>query len=213
MVETKPVDTSEKGESKKAAKKEAKKAEKAAKKAEHKVGKDQSQNTATEENDVSVGKYGNLPLIQSSNKNLDRTFTYVKDLDKSLSGKDIWVRGRLHAVRARGKQCFIVLRQREFTVQVLVNVSEAVSKSMVKFSSNITKESIIDVEAKVVEVATPVAGCSQQNVELLASQIWVVSASAPQLPLQIDDASRPEKADVSCASFQKLLIKMTHAGP
>jgi hypothetical protein len=49
MVETKPVDTSEKGESKKAAKKEAKKAEKAAKKAEHKVGKDQSQNTATEE--------------------------------------------------------------------------------------------------------------------------------------------------------------------
>jgi nondiscriminating aspartyl-tRNA synthetase len=195
MVETKPVDTSEKGESKKAAKKEAKKAEKAAKKAEHKVGKDQSQNTATEENDVSVGKYGNLPLIQSSNKNLDRTFTYVKDLDKSLSGKDIWVRGRLHAVRARGKQCFIVLRQREFTVQVLVNVSEVVSKSMVKFSSNITKESIIDVEAKVVEVATPVAGCSQQNVELLASQIWVVSASAPQLPLQIDDASRPEKAD------------------
>jgi aspartyl/asparaginyl-tRNA synthetase len=78
---------------------------------------------------------------------------------------------------------------------------------------SITKESIIDVEAKVVEVATPVAGCSQQNVELLASQIWVVSASAPQLPLQIDDASRPEKADVSCASFQKLLIKMTHAGP
>ena len=62
--------------------------------------------------------------------------------------------------------------------------------------SRITKESIVDVEAKVAPVPTAVAGCSQQDVELLASQIWVVSASAPQLPLQIEDASRPEKADV-----------------
>lgn len=41
-----------------------------------------------------------------------------------------------------------------------------------------------------------VAGCSQRDVELVAAEIWVVSASAPQLPLQIEDASRPEKADV-----------------
>lgn len=42
-----------------------------------------------------------------------------------------------------------------------------------------------------------VAGCTQQDVELVASEIWVVSASAPQLPLQIDDASRPEKIEVN----------------
>ncbi|KAJ3660622.1 hypothetical protein Zmor_005061 [Zophobas morio] len=197
MVENKPVDTSEKSDSKKAAKKDAKKAEKAAKKAEHKANKDQSQTKVEDENDVSVGKYGTLPLIQSdiTATNLDRKFTYVKDLNKSLSGSGVWVRARLHTVRARGKQCFIVLRQREFSVQVLVNVSDTVSKAMVKFSSTITKESIVDVEAKVAPVPTAVAGCSQQDVELLASQIWVVSASAPQLPLQIEDASRPEKAD------------------
>lgn len=82
-----------------------------------------------------MGKYGNLPLIRSDNSNQDRKFIYVKELNKSLAGNTIWVRARLHTVRARGKQCFIVLRQREFTVQLLLNVSETISKSMVKFAS------------------------------------------------------------------------------
>lgn len=46
-----------------------------------------------------------------------------------------------------------------------------------------------------------VAGCTQKDVELVASQIWVISAAAPQLPLQIEDASRPEKANVKIALF------------
>lgn len=191
MVDNKPPE--EKTESKKALKKEAKKAEKAQKKAEHK-GSAQKE-IALEEEDVSTGKYGNLPLIRSDPNSVQRTFTYIKDLNKSLAGKAIWVRARLHTQRARGKQCFIVLRQREFTVQALVNVSDTVSKSMVKFSSSIPKESIVDLEAKVAEVPSGVAGCSQTDVELVVSQLWVVSSSVPQLPLQIEDASRPEKED------------------
>ncbi|CAH2008967.1 unnamed protein product [Acanthoscelides obtectus] len=190
MVDSKATETSEKSESKKAQKKEAKKAEKAAKKAEHKAHT-QNETLAPEEGDVSVGKYGKLQLQFA----VQKKFTYVKDLDKSVSGQVVWVRARLHTVRARGKQCFIVLRQREYTVQVLVNVSETVSKSMVKFASNISKESIIDVEAKVAQVPSNIAACTQQDVELLASQIWIVSQSSPQLPLQIEDASRPEKAE------------------
>lgn len=85
--------------------------------------------------DIAIGKYGQLPLIQSNTKDIKRSFTLVKELNKSLAGSAVWVRARLHTVRARGKQCFIVLRQREFTVQTLINVSENVSKSMVKFSS------------------------------------------------------------------------------
>lgn len=54
-------------------------------------------------------------------------------------------------------------------------------------------------EAKVVEAPSGVAGCSQQDVELLATQIWVVSQSAVQLPLQLEDASRPEKTEVRLA--------------
>ncbi|KAL3275817.1 hypothetical protein HHI36_020561 [Cryptolaemus montrouzieri] len=182
----------EKPESKKAAKKEQKKAEKAAKKAEHRGGDEKS--VVQEEDDVSVGKYGILPLIKSEHK-LNRQYYYVGELKKEYAEKVVWVRARFQTARARGKQCFIVLRQREFTVQLLVNVSETISKAMVKFASNISKESIVDVEAKVVKVASEVAGCTQSDVELVASQLWVVSSSDPQLPLQIEDASRPEKPE------------------
>ncbi|KRT80426.1 tRNA synthetase, partial [Oryctes borbonicus] len=194
MSEPTGVEINEKGESKKAQKKEAKKAEKAAKKAELRGNVENTQENIIQD-DVSKGKYGNLPLIRSDVNAIKRNFTYVKALTKDLVGKQVWVRARLHTVRARGKQSFIVLRQREFTVQAILNVSETVSKAMVKFSSNITKESIVDIEAEVTEVAGGVAGCTQRDVELVVSQIWVVSTSAPQLPLQIEDASRPEKAD------------------
>ncbi|ENN75550.1 hypothetical protein YQE_07893, partial [Dendroctonus ponderosae] len=187
------VEEVEKTESKKAAKKEAKKAEKAAKKAEHKAADGPSAAPARDEADVSEGRYGTLPLIRSDPSAPKRAFTAAKDLSKALTGQQVWIRGRLHTSRAKGKQCFIVLRQREFSVQVLVNVSEAVSKAMVKFASNISKESIIDVQAKVAQVPSSVAGCSQSEVELVASEVWVVSAAFPQLPLQIEDASRPEK--------------------
>ncbi|KAF5287932.1 hypothetical protein FQA39_LY15602 [Lamprigera yunnana] len=191
MVEKKVSEELEKGDSKKAAKKEMKKAEKEARKAERK-----SVEATVVEDDISVGRYGILPLIQSGSKTPQREFSKVSKIDSSLVNKNVWVRARLHTSRARGKQCFIVLRQQEYTVQALVNVSETISKVMVKFSSNISKESIVDVEAVVAEVGgAGVAGCTQRHVELIVSQIWVVSASAPQLPLQIEDASRPETND------------------
>jgi hypothetical protein len=34
-------------------------------------------------------------------------------------------------------------------------------------------------------------------VELVANEVWLVSAARAQLPLQIEDASRPEKNDVT----------------
>lgn len=62
---------------------------------------------------------------------------------------------------------------------------------------SISKESIVDVEATVAAVPGGVAKCTQGDVELVVSQIWVVSAATPQLPLQIEDASRPEKTEVN----------------
>merc|ERR1711972_342317 len=84
----------------------------------------------------------------------------------------------------------IVLRQQAASVQCLIYVSENVSKQMVKFAAHISKESIIDVEAVVTKVEEKIESCSQQDVELHVKQVWVVSASDPQLPLQIEDAGR-----------------------
>lgn len=54
----------------------------------------------------------------------------------------------------------------------------------------------MDVLAHVVRVAVPVESCTQKHVELHLSQMFLISAAKSQLPLLLEDASRPEKSDV-----------------
>lgn len=175
--------------SKKALKKQAKAAEKAAKKDEKKENV-QQQGQGSEE-DVSVGKYGNLPIIQSTEKPTDRKLLHINDIGADLVEKNIWLRGRLHTSRAKGKQCFFVLRQQQFTVQCLLMGSATVSKQMIKFVAAISKESIVDLEGTVKSVPSPVEGCTMKDFELHVTQVFCVSGAEQRLPLQIEDASRP----------------------
>ncbi|KAJ9585235.1 hypothetical protein L9F63_002998, partial [Diploptera punctata] len=177
--------------SKKALKKEAKDAAKAAKKEERK-SLSASQQQEGDGEDYSADLYGQLPLIQSAVV-LKREFVDIKQLEPSLADTTVWVRGRLHTSRAKGKQCFAVVRQQQCTVQCLVAVNQTISKQMVKFASNITKESVVDVEAVVSKVGSKIESCTQKNVELHVIRIFTVSAAKSQLPLQIEDASRPIK--------------------
>lgn len=192
MGEEKPVEQTVGGDeiSKKALKKQQKEAEKAAKKAERKA-QAQIQQEVSQEEDVSIGNYGDTGLIQSKEKHAERKFTDVKNLAPNLENQRIWLRGRLHTSRAKGKQCFIVLRQQSYTVQGLAAVNERISKQMIKFISNITKESIVDLEAVVKRVPSKIESCTQKDVEVHIEKIFVVSVAKPQLPLQIEDASRP----------------------
>jgi aspartyl/asparaginyl-tRNA synthetase len=63
---------------------------------------------------------------------------------------------------------------------------------MVKFVSDITNESIIDVEGFVRKAPNKVESCTQSDVELEVTQIFVISASEARLPLLLEDAMRPE---------------------
>ena len=87
-----------------------------------------------DEVDYSAGFYGNAPLNQSQEK-IDRAVIRVGDVGSAVVDKKIWVRGRLHTSRAKGKQCFFLLRQQQSTVQCLVAVSETISKAFVKFAA------------------------------------------------------------------------------
>ncbi|KAG7210404.1 hypothetical protein KM043_011936 [Ampulex compressa] len=193
MGEDKPVESNLGGDeiSKKALKKQQKEAEKAAKKAERKAQTQSQQESVDQGVDVSLGNYGELGVIQSKDKHADRKFTNIKDLDTKLEDQTVWLRGRLHTSRAKGKQCFIVLRQQSYTIQGLAVVNEKISKQMIKFISNITKESIVDVEAIVKRVPSLIESCTQKDVEVHIEKAFVISAAKPQLPLQIEDASRP----------------------
>lgn len=51
-------------------------------------------------------------------------------------------------------------------------------------------------QVKIVPVANKIESCTEQTLELSVLEIFLVSAAKTQLPLQIEDASRPEKSDV-----------------
>ena len=137
-------------------------------------------------------KYGDAPLIQSSERS-GKVWTNVKDVDGSKVYQTVILRGRVHNVRAKGKTAFIVLRQQTATLQVVFFVDDVnVSKGMVKFVSNLSKESVVDIQGLVVKPEEPVLSCTQSNVELVASSIFCVSRSEPRLPFEIEDASRPD---------------------
>ncbi|CAD5225665.1 unnamed protein product [Bursaphelenchus okinawaensis] len=157
-------------------------------------GEKQEQQGQEEGEDVSAGKYGTYKLLQSSqlDKKKDIEFVDVQNLDESLDGKEVWIRGRLHTSRVKGKSCFVVIRQQIYTIQGLLFVGSDVSKQLLKFISTVSKESIVDVHGTIHKVDQPIESCSQRTVELKVNEFWVVSAAEPCLPIQIEDATRAE---------------------
>eukprot|EP00041_Stephanoeca_diplocostata_P015675 m.299800 g.299800 ORF g.299800 m.299800 type:complete len:684 (+) comp20121_c0_seq1:133-2184(+) len=176
----------------------AKKAEKERKKAEKEKAKaarlaEMEARKAAEEAG-SGDRYGLLPLITSSER-IGKSETYVKvaDLDRRMVGQRVALRARVQKTKATGnKMCFVTLRQRTATMQAIVSVGEEVSKGMVTFAKNISMESVVDVEGVIVAAEVTGAWCTQNDIELHFDKIFVVSAAAPRLPLQLEDAARPE---------------------
>lgn len=74
----------------------------------------------------------------------------------------VWVRGRLHTSRSKGKTCFIVVRQQHHTLQALAVAGPDISKAFIKFLAAISRESIVDfkgfVRAAKVCCTSPVVG-------------------------------------------------------
>ncbi|VDN84314.1 unnamed protein product [Brugia pahangi] len=179
---------SEKKLSKKELNKLAKQQKKMEKKAENAVAL-VKENEKEEDEDISKGCYGAYGIIQSIElRKLD--FIDVKDVFVNLEGHEIWIRGRLHTSRIKGKTCFIIIRQRMHSIQGMLSVGKEISKQMLKFVGNISKESIIDVRGVVKKVEQEITSCTQKKVEVHITQLFVVSTAEPRLPLQIEDAAR-----------------------
>ncbi|CAF3318766.1 unnamed protein product [Rotaria socialis] len=153
--------------------------------------KEQNVPSTTTEEDFSKGSYGIMPLIQSKEK-IDRELVSVRDINEKLAKQTIWVRGRIHTSRGKGKQCFLVIRHQSATIQAVICVNENVSKPMVKFVTTISKESVVDIEGEVSLTPSPIESCTQKDVELQVKKVFVVSSAEPRLPLLIEDAMRPD---------------------
>ncbi|GLC46632.1 hypothetical protein PLESTB_001761700 [Pleodorina starrii] len=199
------VASAKSAEAKKAAK-EAAKAAKEAAKAERaqQRGVKAAVMTQPDPEDPLREQYGDCPMVQSAGQS-SRTWTKVEDLSKELSEQKVLVRARIHTTRGKGKSAFLVLRQRTATVQaILFADDQTVSKGMVKYATQIPKESIVDLEGVVKVPENLIEGCSQKDVELKVTAIRAVSRAAA-LPFELVDASRSEEEVKAAAEKGEIL--------
>ena len=131
-------------------------------------------------------EFGQLDI--QSHGTTTRAWTDVCALGPALNGSSVWLRVRLHNSRKQSaKLGFLVLRQRLSTVQAVVQ-----GKDVAAFACGLPRESVVDVLAEVTIPPEPVASCTQSAVELMVKRVYSITKAMPRLPLQLDDASRPD---------------------
>jgi hypothetical protein len=143
---------------------------------------------------IACGHYESI----SSQSEVARPYVSVKSLGTDLSpikiGESVWIRGRVIAIRQKGKSCFMVIRSDTFyTVQTCHFVGsheESDSKELLKFVSSLTLETIVDIQGTLASAS--VKSCTQDNIEIQMRKIYVVSTAPPVLPFLLEDAARPE---------------------
>lgn len=163
--------------------------------------------TQPEEGDPLGHKYGDPPMVQSTEQT-GRTWTRVEELTPDLAGKTVLVRARVHTTRGKGKSAFLVLRQRTATVQAVMFANdETVSRGMVKYACGIPKESIVDVEGVVACPQAPVESCSQRDVELQVTGVRAIARAGP-LPFEVVDAARSDAEIAAAAAKGEALVSV-----
>eukprot|EP01083_Nonionella_stella_P113790 335742_1 len=147
--------------------------------------------------DIDTAQFGDMERIQSRFRT-QRQWTEIHTLSKSNAGQQIWIRARVHTVRKKGNKLgFMMLRQGFAMLQGIITATDddgsavSVPREMVKYAAKIPHESVVDVFGTLVATESPVMSATQQDVELSVTRMYVASASAPELPFQLDDASRP----------------------
>ncbi|XP_068641796.1 aspartate--tRNA ligase 2, cytoplasmic [Aristolochia californica] len=196
LVESQPTaaEDDKKNLSKKAAKKEAMKAEKLKRQQEAAAAAAAAAISSLEVDPLS-SNYGDVLLKDLQSKAISgRKWTEIHHLDADMKDKEVLVRGQAQAIRAVGKNmAFLVLRHKGFTVQCIVTVTpELVSRQMVKFAASLSRESVVDVEGVISVPGIEITGATQQ-VEVQIRKIYCISKAVPNLPINMEDASRSEK--------------------
>lgn len=189
---TEPQEASEKNKEKRAAKaaaKAQKEAEKAAKRAEReRREKEKADRLAG----VGQENFGDAPMVQSQNVT-SKQWTKIEDLEPSMAGQKVLVRGYLQVSRGVGKGAFVLLRSTFFTVQGVAFQSETISDVMVKYIAGLQLESVVDMEGIVTVPANPVESATQKMVEIQISAFHCISKAKKALPFLMDDACRPDE--------------------
>ncbi|KAH7931067.1 aspartyl-tRNA synthetase [Leucogyrophana mollusca] len=199
------------GPSKSALKKQAKEAEKAKKKAEQAARREAEEQAKAkaeaEEPDCAAERYGKLPLHQSQSRP-NRKRADISTLSAQNDGDHVLIRARIQTSRAQGsKMVFLNLRQRQDTVQALLQVTDnTVSKQMVKWAAGLQDESIVLVFGTVTKSPEPIKSATVDDIEIHIGELWLIAGLEDRLPFSLDDASRSETAPEIEGQFSRVLL-------
>lgn len=111
--------------------------------------------------DFEKEQYGDYPFIRSAFRS-ERKWTPLSEVNQTLQGSKVLVRARIHNIRGKGNNCFIVLRENFYTLQACAFKSETIEKEMIKYMSSVPNESIVDIVGTVVIPQKPIESCTQQ---------------------------------------------------
>lgn len=106
---------------------------------------------------------------------------YSSDLSAKLSGENVSLAGWVHEIRDLGKLKFLILRDREGSVQVTAK-KETADKSVLDAIDSLSKESVVRVEGVVKEAPKAPGGF-----EVIPEKITVVASSLSPLPLDVTE--------------------------
>lgn len=119
----------------------------------------------------------------------------MRDLNESFVGKRVVIRGSWHNCRGTAKNAFVLFRDGPTMMQAILSVDNPViSRPMVKFAINTTKESVVDLEGEIVAAELTSEQLSFRTFELRVDRMWIISEAKCQPPFNLDDAARPEEA-------------------
>ena len=134
-------------------------------------------------------EWGEL-FIQSDVETSGRDWLQISELTPAMAGKQVWLRARVQTSRKQGKMlAFLQLRQSMHTAQAVVYSKES---DIVPFAAALPRESVVDVLGELTVPAEPIASCTASGIELQVKKLFCVSRSVPELPLQLEDASRSD---------------------
>eukprot|EP01120_Amphizonella_sp_Union-15-10_P008018 TRINITY_DN279_c0_g1_i2.p1 TRINITY_DN279_c0_g1~~TRINITY_DN279_c0_g1_i2.p1 ORF type:complete len:641 (-),score=129.09 TRINITY_DN279_c0_g1_i2:66-1988(-) len=136
--------------------------------------------------------FGFLPLAPQYQERQTNVLVKISSLELSLVGEQVWIQGRIHATRDTGNITFLEIRSRLHSIQAVVAKTPEIPKEMVKFAGSLSKETIVKIQGKVTKPQETIQKVTQHDVEISVEKIFVVSSSLPVLPIQIEDAARPQ---------------------
>jgi len=132
--------------------------------------------------------FGDYPLIQSQLCSQSwNELVSVGSLNASMDNSFVSLRARVHSVRGKGRSVFLLLRQGMDRVQATFFQTDETPEGMAKYISKLSKETVVDVTAKIVKVQVPIASATLKDIELSVVKLFVVSR-AGSLPFLVEDA-------------------------